>query len=66
MEQSSLFNSGFLGAHFNWWVGQIVDDSTWRDNISSNKFEGSSQIPGQRTNRTVYTQIMLYLQTRKR
>ena len=46
MEQSSLFNSGFLGAHFNWWVGQIVDDSTWRDNISSNKFEGSSQIPG--------------------
>ena len=47
MEQSSLFNSGFLGAHFNWWVGQIVDDSTWRDNISSNKFEGSSQIPGQ-------------------
>ena len=39
MEQSSLFNSGFLGAHFNWWVGQIVDDSTWRDNISSNKFE---------------------------
>jgi len=47
MEQSSLFNSGFLGAHFNWWVGQIVDDSTWRNNISSNKFEGSSQIPGQ-------------------
>jgi hypothetical protein len=47
MEQSSLFNSGFLGAHFNWWVGQIVDDSTWRDNISSNKFEAPAQIRGQ-------------------
>lgn len=46
MEQSSLFNSGFLGAHFNWWVGQIVDDSTWRSNISSNKFEAPAQIPG--------------------
>ena len=29
MEGSSLFNPGFLGASFNWWVGQIVDDSVW-------------------------------------
>jgi uncharacterized protein YoxC len=46
MEGSSLFNSGFLGAHFNWWVGQIASDSTWRDNALSGKFESKDQIPG--------------------
>ena len=34
MEGSSLFNPGFLGSAFLWWIGQIADDSTWRDNIS--------------------------------
>ena len=33
MEGSSLFNPGFLGGNFNWWVGQVSDDSVWRDNI---------------------------------
>ena len=33
MESSSLFNPGFLGSSFNWWVGQITDDDHWRDNI---------------------------------
>jgi hypothetical protein len=46
MEGGSLFNSGFLGASFNWWVGQIADDSTWRDNILPGKFENKDQIPG--------------------
>jgi hypothetical protein len=46
MEGGSLFNSGFLGASFNWWVGQIADDSTWRDNILPGKFENANQIPG--------------------
>jgi hypothetical protein len=46
MEGGSLFNSGFLGASFNWWVGQIADDSTWRDNILPGKFESANQIPG--------------------
>jgi hypothetical protein len=26
MEGGALFNSGFLGASFNWWIGQIADD----------------------------------------
>jgi hypothetical protein len=42
----SLYNSGFLGEHFNWWIGQIADDSTWRDNIIPGKFENSGTIPG--------------------
>jgi hypothetical protein len=46
MEGGALFNSGFLGASFNWWVGQIADDSTWRDNILPGKFENASLIPG--------------------
>jgi hypothetical protein len=46
MEGGSLFNSGFLGASFNWWVGQIASDSTWRDNILPGKFENKDQIPG--------------------
>jgi hypothetical protein len=46
MEGGSLFNSGFLGASFNWWIGQIVSDSTWRDNMLPGKFENKDQIPG--------------------
>jgi hypothetical protein len=46
MEGGSLFNSGFLGASFNWWIGQIVSDSTWRDNILPGKFENKNSIPG--------------------
>jgi len=46
MEGGSLFTSGFAGAHFNWWIGQIADDSTWRDNTSAGKHESGSQIPG--------------------
>ena len=46
MEGGSLFNPGFLGAQFLWWVGQIADDSTWRDNILPGKFENAESIPG--------------------
>ncbi len=46
MEGGSLFNPGFLGAQFNWWIGQIASDSTWRDNILPGKFESKDQIPG--------------------
>lgn len=46
MEGGSLFNPGFLGASFNWWVGQIASDSTWRDNHLAGKFESKDQIPG--------------------
>ena len=47
METSGgLFNPGFLGASFLWWVGQIADDSTWRDNINSGNYEDKYSIPG--------------------
>ncbi len=46
MEGGSLFNPGFLGGNFLWWVGQVADDSTWRDNHLAGKFEGSNTVPG--------------------
>jgi hypothetical protein len=46
MSEGTLFNPGFLGASFNWWIGQIADDSTWRDNIVPGKFEDKNSIPG--------------------
>lgn len=46
MEGGTLFNSGFLGAHFNWWIGQIADDSYWRDNQLPYKFNSKDLIPG--------------------
>lgn len=42
----SLFNPGFLGGSFLWWIGQIADDSTWRDNILPGKHESKDSIPG--------------------
>lgn len=46
MEGGSLFNPGFLGGSFLWWVGQIADDSTWRKNKVPGKFSSTSAIPG--------------------
>jgi len=46
MEGGALFNSGFLGNNFYWWIGQIADDSEWRDNILPGKFEDKNSIPG--------------------
>ena len=46
MEGGALFNSGVLGSNFLWWIGQIADDSYWRDNIQSGKFEDKDSIPG--------------------
>ena len=46
MNEGTLFNSGFLGASFNWWIGQIADDSYWRDNIISTKFDDKNSVPG--------------------
>tara|TARA_B100000902_G_scaffold359010_1_gene374469 strand:+ start:5141 stop:5713 length:573 start_codon:yes stop_codon:yes gene_type:complete len=41
-----LADLGILGESFNWWIGQICDDSTWRDNILPYKFDEPEQIKG--------------------
>lgn len=45
MSVKSLYNPGFLGENFNWWIGQIATDSVWRDNILSGKYENRYQNP---------------------
>lgn len=32
-QDGGLFDSGLLGSSFHWWIGQIADDSVWRENI---------------------------------
>ena len=44
--KSSLFNSGFLGADFEWWIGQVVDDKTWRGNQLPHIHQDPSENPG--------------------
>ena len=43
---SQLVNQGFIGQDFLWWIGQVTDDSYWRDNILSGKYESAESIPG--------------------
>ena len=47
MEQlSSLYNPGFVGAQFSWWIGQVADSSTWRENMSDVPIDRKEDIPG--------------------
>ena len=45
MEGGSLFNPGFLGGSFYWFIGQVADDSTWRENQSPTNFEKVEDMP---------------------
>jgi hypothetical protein len=46
MEGGTLFNPGFAGGSFNWWIGQIPEDGTWRENIRESKYKRTDQVPG--------------------
>ena len=46
MQQGALFDSGILGASFHWWIGQIADDSTWRDNAACRPHESPYENKG--------------------
>ena len=47
MEQTSgLYNPGFVGSQFSWWLGQVCDSSTWRDNQSDTSFDNPEDVPG--------------------
>ena len=45
-EGAALFNQQFIGQGFNWWIGQVADDSYWRENINPGKFEDKDSIRG--------------------
>ena len=46
MSEGSLFNPRYLGTEFKWWIGQVADDATWRDNINPGKFKEKETVPG--------------------
>jgi len=46
MQGGALFNPGFLGGNFLWWVGQVVDDKEWRDNVNQEKIKSTKDIKG--------------------
>ena len=50
MQEGALFDSGILGTSFFWWIGQIADDSVWRDNVICAPFatEGENKGWGRR------------------
>ena len=50
MQEGALFDSGILGSSFFWWIGQIADDSVWRDNVICAPFatEGENKGWGRR------------------
>ena len=46
MTEGGGFNLGFIGQDFRWWLGQVADDSYWRDNIIPGKFKSPETIRG--------------------
>ena len=46
MEGGALFDPGFLGGQFLWWIGQIPDDATWRENINPGVYPGKDDQSG--------------------
>ena len=47
MEQvSGLYNPGFLGSQFHWWLGQVANSGTWRENQPDSFFLFRKDIPG--------------------
>ena len=47
MEQTSgLYNPGFVGSQFHWWLGQVADSKSWRENQPKGHFKDRKEIPG--------------------
>ena len=44
-QANNLYNPGFVGSQFHWWLGQVADSSSWRDNIIDTKYEVPEDCP---------------------
>ena len=41
------FDSGTLGTNgFYWWLGQVVDSSTWQDNVNPELYKDTDEVEG--------------------
>ena len=43
---SGLYNPGFVGSQFHWWLGQVADSKSWRENQPKGHFKDRKDIPG--------------------
>jgi len=47
MIEEQLFQKHFVGRDgFVWWIGQVVDQTKWQDNILGYRVDGTGEIPG--------------------
>jgi hypothetical protein len=47
MIEEQLFQKHFVGRDgFVWWIGQVVDETKWRDNINGRRVASTDAIPG--------------------
>ena len=47
MEQvSGLYDPGFIGGQFHWWLGQVANSGSWRENQPNSFFLFRKDIPG--------------------
>jgi hypothetical protein len=47
MIEEQLFQKHFVGRDgFVWWIGQVVDETKWRDNINGRRVASTEAIPG--------------------
>ena len=46
MERTNLYNPGFVGSQFHWWLGQVADSTTWRENQTDSSYDNPEDIPG--------------------
>ena len=45
MEQvSGLYNPGFVGSQFHWWLGQVADSKHWRENQPNSFFFSRKEV----------------------
>ena len=46
MESGALFNPGYLGTEWRWWIGQVADESTWLGNTEKGKVQSKDSVAG--------------------
>ncbi len=45
-EGGTLFNPGYLGTEWRWWIGQVADESTWLGNTEKGKVQSKDSVAG--------------------
>ena len=74
--ESGLYDNGFMGGRFYWWLGQVVDSKLWRENLTDknaqlavltqyNEMTWGNEVPTQLEQDTLLTNAGFSLPERK-